>query len=353
MGQPHLAVVTDERGGRGASGLTIECVNPLAHGEEIKQLFLAHERPEFPDFFDRGYRDAVADGGTSWVGRDERGRLCAYIARFPSTFLFGDRIVRGGLLANVMVATAYRTFWPALALVRRVVNDSRQSASVDFLYTDPNESAASVLRAVGFRSVGVLRRFVLPLTDRRRSVDLGIWLYHLIGRVRARTTPLVVAEQRGSEAPEALDQAPTGATRSLRPVQGASLYRRRLAGYPSPNDCWYTFHSTGSQGVPVGRALVRRTDSHGLAMVCALQCEPMTLWSSVLVALAQRLREGGAARLEVYVMAESPAASDARRAGFSPREERIPVVALPLTALGAEVSAAGSDWRLQPVDLDR
>lgn len=52
-------------------------------------------------------------------------------------------------------------------------------------------------------------------------------------------------------------------------------------------------------------------------------------------------------------MAESQVASEVRRAGFVPRQERISVVARPLTALGAEAIAAGSEWRLLPIDLDR
>ena len=111
--------VAPEREARGAAALTLARVNPLEHREEIKQLFLDDGRQEFPDYFERAYPDAVANGATSWVGRDEAGRLCAHIAQFPREFVFGRRIVRGALLANLMVATAHRSFWPALALARR------------------------------------------------------------------------------------------------------------------------------------------------------------------------------------------------------------------------------------------
>jgi hypothetical protein len=354
VGHSDLTTVTDERGGRGTGGLTINRVNPLEYANGIKQLFLAHERPEFAAFFDRAYPDAVAAGATSWVGLDEDGCVRAHIAQFPHEFLFGRRTVRGSLLVNVMVAKQYRTFWPALTLVRRALNDSKQAGSVDFIYTDPNESALAILRAAGFRPVGALRRFVLPLTDGRRSVDLAIRLYHLVGRWRARTPPLVLIEKRAGELEEALERAPSERdVRSLLPVRGVSLYRRRLAGYPGPGDCWYTFHSPDSRDAAIGRTLVRGPDSRGLAVVCVLECEPVTLLSSVLVTLAHRLRHNGAAWLEICVMAESQAASEVRRAGFLPRQERTPVVALPLTALGAEAIAAGSEWRLLPIDLDR
>ena len=39
--------VADVRGS-GTAKLTVSCVNPLDHAAEIKDLFVAHERPEFP-----------------------------------------------------------------------------------------------------------------------------------------------------------------------------------------------------------------------------------------------------------------------------------------------------------------
>ena len=95
---------------------TIAAVDALPYEREIKQLFLAHERPEFPDFFDRTYPAAVAQGARSWVGRDATGRLVMHIACVPRRFRFGTRDVVGGLLVNLMVASEHRTFFPALAL---------------------------------------------------------------------------------------------------------------------------------------------------------------------------------------------------------------------------------------------
>ncbi len=314
-------------------------VNPLEYGEEIKELFVAHERPEFPAFFERTYPDVVADGAASWVGRDEQGRIRAHIAQFPRPFRLGQRMVRGSLLANLMVSKTHRTLWPALALVRQLVNDSR----------DTNDGALAVLRAVGFRPVGALRRFVLPLTDQRRSVDLGIRLYHLVGRIRA-LAPLVVMARRASEMPAGPDIVQVD---SLGPVPKPAVYRHRLAGYPSSRDWWYSFHGPTSSERPIAAALVRGPDDRGLAVVCALCCEPPTLLRSVLVGLARALRARGVGRLEVSVMDDSPVAVGVRRAGFLRRPDAIPVVAMPLTPLGTEAIAVGAEWRLLPIDLDR
>jgi len=329
-------------------------VNPLEHAEEIKDLFLAHERPEFPAFFDRTYADAVADGATSWIGRDAQGRLCAHIAQFPRPFRLGTSVVRGSLLANLMVAKEHRTLWPALKLVRQLVTDSKRSGAIDFLYGDPNEGALAILRAVGFRSVGALHRAVLPLSDGRPHVDLSIRLYHRLGRFRVTTTSLVVTAQRATDIPDGPDLA-SGLgddMLALRPVPRPSVYRHRLAAYPSPNDWWYSFRHAPSDP-PAGAVLVRGPDSGGLAVVCALHCRQLTLVSSVLVGLASTLRQAGMRRLEISVMDESQFAAEVGRAGFALREERIPVVAMPLTPLGAAAMEVGAEWRLLPVDLDR
>jgi len=350
----HLTVA-DERSGQGAGAahLTVTRVNPLEHGEAIKQLFLAHGRKEFPEFFERAYRDAVADGATSWIARNEEGRLCAHVARFHHTFRYGRRTVHGALLGNLMVATAYRTFWPALRLVRQVIEDCRLSGSLDFLYADPNEPSAAILQRTRFRPVGTLRRFVLPLNDQRRGVALGIRLYRLITRLPRRTMRLTLTERRASDLRAAPEPPEAEDMRSLSPVRGASLYRARLVGYPGPSDYWYAVHAGDSQDAPIGRALVRGPDSRGVAELCVLQCEPPTLLRSLLAALEPRLRQRGIGRLEAWLMGESPVAREARRGGFWLRHEQLPIFALPLTSLGAEVVAAGTDWRLLPIDLDR
>ena len=66
--------------------VTIAVANPLQHVREIKDLFLANERPEFPEYFDRAYPPAVATGATSWLGRDSEGRLVMHIACLPRRF---------------------------------------------------------------------------------------------------------------------------------------------------------------------------------------------------------------------------------------------------------------------------
>ncbi len=345
--------VPDEPPASAAPGLTITCVNPLEHAEEIKRLFLAHDRPEFPAFFDRAYADAVAAGTRSWIGRDSAGRIRAHIAWFPRWVAFDGKVLRAALLGNLMVATPYRRFWPALALVRRAVRDLRQSGSLDFVYADPNETATPVLTTAGLRGVGSLQRFVLPLTDRRSAVAIGIRIYHLLGRLQAGTTTLTMSERLASDDPEPTDLQPRDDPRSLRPIRTASLYRARLGEYPDSRDRWYTFHLADAAATEVGRALVRGPDHRGFAVICALQWEPTSALPAILIALSRRLRESGATRLEVSLMAASSAARALRRAGFLPRADRLPVLAVAFTERGTDAVLSASEWRILPVDLDR
>lgn len=340
----HPTPVAAARAAKGPPPLAFTSVNPLDYAAAVKRLFVTHERPEFPAFFDRAYPAAVAEGGNGWVGRDPSGEICAYVAQFPRCFSFGGHVVRGALLGNLMLATPYRTFFPAVSLLRRAVTDLRESGAADFVYADPNEPARPVIEAAGLRKIGALRRFVLPLTDRRMGVALGIRAYRVVKRWQARTASLVASETQPGD--EVRDLPPVGDPQALRPLRTVSIYRGRLANYLAPGDRWYAFP-------PVGRALVRGPDVHGVATLCVWDCEPLTRLSSLLTTLGDRVREHGAERLEVYVMAASPAEREFRRAGFLPRAEHVPALARAFTTLGEQVVAAAAEWRLLPVDLDR
>src|SRR2546430_12156199 len=80
--------------GEGLLDFTITAVNPVDHEQDTKQLFVTHERPEFPGFFDRAYPAGVRAGGLSWVGRDRAGQIVMHVACFPQRFRFGEREVR-------------------------------------------------------------------------------------------------------------------------------------------------------------------------------------------------------------------------------------------------------------------
>jgi hypothetical protein len=335
-----------------AEQLSYERVDPLAHAADIKQLFLDHERPEFPAFFDRTYPDAVEAGAQSWIGRDAEGRIQAHVAQLPRRFLLGERQLAAALMANIMVATAYRRFWPAVGLARRAVTDMRRSGSFDFAYADPNDAALPIMRAAGFRPVGVVRRFVLPLGDRRPAVALGIGLYRCAVGALGRGPRLACVEQPARHVSGGTFPGP-GTASSLRPIRSVAVYRSRLAGYPADGDLWFVFRDLAASSDPVGRVLVRGPDERGVAVVCAWECGPLAALRSMLVTVTDRLRKRGATRLELSVVTGSPAERAVRRAGFLPRPESIPLLAVSFSEAGAAAVDGAPDWRVLPVDLDR
>lgn len=335
-----------------AEQLRYERVDPLDHAADIKRLFVDHERPEFPEFFDRTYPEAVVAGAQSWIGRDAEGRLVAHVAQLPRRFLLGERELDAALMANLMIAKAHRRFWPALGLVRRALGDMRRSGSIDFTYADPNDAALPVIRAAGFRPIGAVRRFVLPLGDRRPAVALGIGLYRSLVGARGRGPRLECVEQSADDATASAITGP-GLDSSVRPIRSLAVYRSRLAGYPAADDRWFVFHDAAASPDPAGRVLVRGPDQRGVAVVCAWECEPLAALRSMLVAVADRLHKLGAARLELSVVTGSPAERAVRHAGFLPRPELIPLLTVPFSAAGAAAVEQARDWRVLPVDLDR
>jgi hypothetical protein len=335
---------------------TIAAVNALSYAREIKELFLAHERPEFPDFFDRAYPPAFADGATSWLGRDPEGRLAMHIACLPHRFRFRGREVVAGLLANLMVTKAYRAFFPALALVNRLVRDSKARGHIDFLYADPNEESRALLRGTRFVRVGTLRRYVLPVGDRRPAVNLGIRLFHTLVRAtsgglrRAKVVPHPAARFEADAF-----SAPPGDSPRLTAYHNRTLYVGRLQGYPGDRDWWLTCHRDGGAGPADAALLVRGPDASGCAGLHAVRwaTHPHLPLPSVLPGLVAELRRHGCERLDLMAVAESDLGRALRRCGFIPRSDAVPLFALALTPLGEECMRSVKHWDITHLDCDR
>jgi hypothetical protein len=334
--------------GRCAAAVTIEAVNPLEHAREIKELFLAHQRPEFPDFFDRTYPGAVARGAVSWVGRDAAGRVVMHIACMRRRFKFGDRDVVAGLLANLMVATTHRSFFPALALINRLVRDTQAGGVTDFLHADPNEQARTLVRGVHFVRVGTLQRYVLPVCDARPVVDAGVRLFHAVLRVAGGLGPraTVVAHPAAAVRAETFS-VPHGATKGARlaAYHDRALYVSRLQGYPGDRDWWLT--------CPELAVLVRGPDASGHASLAAMRWTSPLPFRALIPGLVAELRRRGCRRLYVITVAESDLGRTLRRSGFIPRRDTVPLFALPLTPLGEECARSIRDWQITDLDCDR
>jgi hypothetical protein len=332
--------------------LNIVATNPLDHAGDIKELFVAHDRPEFPDFFDRAYPPAVRTGGKSWIGVDADGRVVMHIARFSLRFAFGERTAVGGLLVNLMAAKSHRTVVPALTLMRQMTSDSKADRDVDFLYADPNPAGSALLKAAGFSAVGTLQRFVLPLGDARWYADLAARAYHMFVRIRALGHAARMTEHPAPDFNPDVFARPAGASPALRPFRPPELYQQRLAGYPSRSDHWFTFHANARSARPSAAVLVRGSADR-TATLYSVSREPSLPLSAIVPGLATALRRAGYRRLSVSTLAGTRFADELKRAGFIPREEGDLIFGCAVTEVGADVLRAASLWEITELDCDR
>ena len=333
--------------------VTIAVANPLQHVREIKDLFLANERPEFPEYFDRAYPPAVATGATSWLGRDSEGRLVMHIACLPRRFRFGGREVVAGLLANLMVTKTYRSFFPAVALVNRLVRDSKARAILDFLYADPNDDSQALLRGTRFVPVGTLRRYVLPVGDRRPALDAAVRVLQRLVRLTTRGRPARVVAHSARRFRGNAFWVPHDQARRLVPCHDHALYASHLKGYPGERDWWMTAQRASIPNGPEAALLVRGPDPSGRAALHAVRRAPGIAVSAMVPGLIKELRRRGCVRLQAATVAESALGRALRRCGFVPRPEAVPLVALALTPLGEECVQAVEDWEITELDCDR
>jgi hypothetical protein len=132
-----------------------------------------------------------------------------------------------------------------------------------------------------------------------------------------------------------------------------ALYLSRLKGYPGDQDWWLTGHRNGATSRPQAAMLLRGPDASGLTVLHAVRWSPGISVATVLPGLVAELRRRGCRRLQVKTVAESDFGRALRRCGFVPREEAVPLSALPLTALGEECVRSVRDWEITDLECDR
>jgi hypothetical protein len=236
--------------------------------------------------------------------------------------------------------------------MRRVVADTRTQGDIDFLYGDPNAPAWALLKRIGFTSVGTLRRFVLPLADRRWYVDAIIRVYRAAVRLRAPWRRVVaVAHPADRYRADALER-PAVSAAVVRPFRPVALYRQRLPGYPSTSDRWFTLHRRSAATPSSAAALVRVSDD-GVARLISVSRDPSLSMSAIIPPIARALRRTGSTRLWISTLEETHFAGELKRAGFVQRDDSCPVVALALTEPGATAMRAASTWEITDLDCDR
>ncbi len=348
-----MSAATEPR--RATVPVAIAIANPLDHAAEIKQLFVTHGLRTFPDFFDRTYPAAVSQGATTWLGRDETGRLVMHQACMPRRFQSPQGEVMAGLMMNLMVATKYRSFFPALALLKRAVRDIASRGGIDFLYADPNKAGGVLLQAGDFTQVGTLQRYVLPIADRRVVRDACIRLFHAWLRATDGVGAGMAAVAHAAQGfPLDTVTAPHLPPPAVAAYHDAALYTSRLAGYPSSEDWWLTLRAwDGDADSRVAALLIRGPDASGTATLKTLRRAPGVDPAAPFPSLIAHLRRRGCTRLQLSTIAESAFGRALRRAGFIPREDTVPIVARALTPLGEACLRAAEHWEITDLECDR
>jgi hypothetical protein len=330
----------------------VVCTNPLEHSEELKGLFLAHDVPDFPEFFDRAYPSIVRDGGKSWIGFDEKERVVAHIARFPRRFALGKHTVVGGLLVDLMAAKSHRTLFPGLTLVRQMTAQSQADRDVDFLYGTPNDLASVLFKGAKFATVGTMQRYTFPLAGTRWHTDAAVRVCHALARIRGWGHRTEIVEHSAARFDAAAYERPSGEFPTLRPIRPPELYRHRLTGYPSEADHWFTFHWHSDSSRACAAVLVRGSPD-GVATLVSFSRDPSVSLSAIVPALAAVLRRVGYRRLTVTTLSGTPLARQLGRVGFVSRPEIRPVVARAVTPLGADAINSATAWEITDLDSDR
>lgn len=333
--------------------MLIAQADPLVVDRELKDLFRRHDRPDFPSFFDRAFVGGMRDGGRNFIGRDEAGRLVAHVGYFRHRFAHQGETLQAGLVTNLMVAREQRTFFPALSLVRQVVNDARANG-FDLLYGDPSPAAQTVLRRIGFSPVDTLARFIIPTSHPVPFMDVLVRLYHILPRRSPALRDLRVEtlDPKRMSADAARATGSDFRPKSVRPLHEPDLYGRRLESWPSGRDRYFRV-APMHEGVPAV-ALTRGPNANGVTTICALYPSADVCTAALIAAVVRQFRRlPGCRTVQVWTLTGSSLATTLRTLGFIARGDGAAVFALPLSERGREAVRAAAQWEITDLDCDR
>lgn len=334
--------------------LAIVRVNPLEYESGLKALMTSHDVAGFAEFFDQGYASAVRDGARSWIGLDDSRTLQMNVTLFVHRFDFRGRSVTGGMLGNMMVATPYRTFFPAITLLKRVVRDARECGGIDFLYGDPGpKGAQAIFQGSRLQQVGNLDRYVVPMRDTRWHRNIaasayaaGVQLKAIRGELKADCVPARDSDLRHIT-------RSLGDGDRLQPIHSLELYQRRLPGFPAADDHLVEFRRAGDEQSSCASALLRGPREDRVVRLYVLRHRSDVPVKSLVPGLVRAARRLGGAKLQVETMEGSLLANELVAGGFAPRSDVIPIFAVGFTPVGEEVVSAVNGWELTGVDMER
>lgn len=334
--------------------MRIALVNPLEHEADLKALMAAEGLTAFDDVFDRGYADVVADGGASWVGFDETGRIQLCLTQFVHRFRVGALCLQSGMTGNVMAAQAYRTFFPAVALFRRMLSDTEQRGELDFVYGDPTPQAYAISKVVKMDHVANLDRLVLPIADARFTKHVGARIFARAPSILGgRSAPDVRCDAAANCNVEDFDCA-RGPDDRLLARHPVSMLQRRLRGFPGPNDFVVELRWDRTATEWDALVLLRLADDNTriLSILSVRRRSDISL-RDIIPALVPVARRVGAYRLQIETVLESKMAREFCSLGFRPRGDILPILVKAFTPAGREAMGNVAQWELTTLDMER
>ena len=118
----------------------------------------------------RGRFDWMKDnpaGPAHWflAFEEKSGELSGMISVMPHHLFLDGRIVRAGIMGDLMVRSKDRAFGPGITLPKMVVSRLSEM-NLDVIYTIPNPGAQKVMENCGFQEAMVLKHMVKPVSTR-------------------------------------------------------------------------------------------------------------------------------------------------------------------------------------------
>ena len=333
--------------------IRVSRVNPLEYEAELKALMTEHGIPWFADFFDRGYHALVAEGGASWVGFDDADRIQMSMTQFMHRFQFGGASLLASATGNVMVAPPYRTLFPAVALFKRMLADTRDQGDVDFVYGDPTPGAVTVCKAVKMDHVGDLDRLVLPIADASFIKNLGARAFALAPfMLGGRSAPDVRCLPAATCDLGDLSSA-SGPDERLIAHHPVSILRRRLHGFPGAND--FVVEIRWKRGAAHWDALVllRLAEDTRILSILSIKRRSDVSLRNIIPALPSVAGRLGAYRVQIETLVESNMGKEFRSLGFRARGDSLPIFVKACSAAGHEAIRQIPHWELTALDLER
>jgi hypothetical protein len=291
------------------SELVLASCDPRDREVGLKELFARNGKPSFASVFDKLYRPRADHGLRSWFGIDGE-RIVMHISVTPMRFVSGDRVVKGGVLGDLMVDDQHRDFWGPVRMLRQLITDLKRTGQADFLITTTTADAEPIFKASGFKPHGLLRRFVLPVN----LPYLGFFKLKSRGRLRANR-PRVLPRCDYSALPTS-----SGGVEAFRPEPAASFYDTHIPRLAFADGTWLTV--PGSNGQGAGYALVSRSAQlpGDLSLADAFWSDRSVSLGQVMHAAAGWARKQHFRKLRVTTLKESRAARQLTQAGFVPRQ---------------------------------